>query len=90
MRASGRDFGTPLTLISHIRNSSEYTTDVVAPPSQVLTDIADGTLANVVWVTPTGAASDHAKTTNGTGPAWVASVVNAIGQSPYWTNTAIL
>jgi phospholipase C len=75
--------------ISHIRNSSEYATDVVAPPSQVLTDIADGTLANVVWVTPTGAASDHAKTTNGTGPAWVASVVNAIGQSPYWTNTAI-
>jgi phospholipase C len=75
--------------ISHIRESSEYTADVVAPPSQVLTDIADGTLANVVWVTPTGLASDHALTTNGTGPAWVASVVNAIGQSPYWTNTAI-
>ena len=75
--------------ISHIRNSSEYTTDVVAPPSQVLTDIANGALANVVWVTPTAAASDHALVTNGTGPAWVASVVNAIGESPYWTNTAI-
>jgi phospholipase C len=26
---------------------------------------------------------------NGTGPAWVASIVNAIGNSPYWANTSI-
>ena len=34
-------------------------------------------------------ASDHADKTNGSGPSWVASVVNAIGESPYWDNTAI-
>jgi phospholipase C len=69
--------------------SPEFATDVVAPSSQVLTDIESGQLANVVWVTPTAAESDHARVTDGTGPAWVASVVNTIGHSPYWKNTAI-
>jgi phospholipase C len=75
--------------IKHIRESSQFSTDVVSPPSQVLTDIANGALANVVWVTPTAQASDHAGITNGTGPAWVASVVNAVGESQYWDSTAI-
>jgi len=76
--------------IAHVRSSSEYATDVVAPPSQVLKDVAAGTLANVVWVTPTAKASDHANITDGSGPSWVASVVNAIGESQYWQNTAII
>ncbi len=38
--------------IKHIRDSSEYSTDVTWPPSKVLTDIAGGNLANVVWVMP--------------------------------------
>lgn len=75
--------------IKHLAQGSQFATDVVAPPSKVLTDIAAGNLANVVWVTPTGKASDHAHITNGTGPSWVASVVNAIGKSQYWDNTAI-
>ena len=57
--------------------------------TQVLTDIANGNLAQVVWVIPTGQASDHASTNDGSGPSWVASVVNAIGNSQYWSNTAI-
>jgi len=76
--------------ISHIRNSPEYYTNVVSPPSRVLTDIAGGKLASLVWVTPTARASDHAGTTDGSGPSWVASVVNAIGQSPYWDSTTII
>ncbi|HEY6327529.1 MAG TPA: alkaline phosphatase family protein [Candidatus Cybelea sp.] len=72
-----------------VYNSSEFSTDVVAPPSQVLTDIANGNLANVAWVTPTAAASDHPGITDGSGPSWVASVVNAIGKSQYWNDTAI-
>jgi phospholipase C len=63
--------------------------NVVFPPQQVLTDVANGNLADVVWVTPTAAESDHAGTNDGTGPSWVASVVNAIGESPYWNSTAI-
>jgi phospholipase C len=75
--------------ILHIRNSKGYSTHVVAPPKTILLDVAHGRLANVVWVTPTSAASDHSGITNGTGPSWVASVVNAIGQSRYWNDTAI-
>ncbi|MBV8529834.1 MAG: hypothetical protein JO104_00835 [Candidatus Eremiobacteraeota bacterium] len=76
--------------ILHIRKSAEFASDVVAPPSRVLTDIAKGRLANVVWITPTGSSSDHARVNNGSGPSWVASVVNAIGESRYWNDTAIL
>jgi phospholipase C len=72
-----------------VYNSPEFAYDVVAPPSQVLTDISSRNLANVVWVTPTGKASDHGGITDGTGPSWVASVVNAIGESKYWKNTVI-
>jgi phospholipase C len=55
-----------------------------------LTDIQQGNLASVSWVIPTGAESDHAFSNDGSGPSWVASVVNAIGNSPYWNNTVIL
>ena len=70
-------------------NPVEMAANVVAPPSQVLKDISNGQLASVVWVTPTFATSDHPRYTNGSGPSWVTSIVNAIGASPYWQNTAI-
>jgi phospholipase C len=68
----------------------EWTANVVIPEKQVLTDIANGQLAQVSWVIPDGLASDHALSNDGTGPSWVASIVNAIGASPYWANTAII
>ncbi|HUE50771.1 MAG TPA: alkaline phosphatase family protein [Terriglobales bacterium] len=64
-------------------------TNVILRQTQVLTDIANGSLAAVSWVIPTGKASDHASGNDGSGPSWVASVVNAIGTSQYWSNTAI-
>jgi phospholipase C len=75
--------------ILRIRKSRAFRTNVVAPPSTILTDVANGKLADVVWVTPTAVASDHAYGTNGSGPSWVAAVVNAIGQSRFWNDTAI-
>jgi phospholipase C len=45
----------------------------------------------VSWVIPSGTNSDHAGSTDNTGgPSWVASIVNAIGNSSYWANTAII
>lgn len=75
--------------IQHIRLGPDWSY-VITPQTQILTDIANGNLASVSWVIPTGQASDHAGENNGTGPSWVASVVNAIGNSPYWSSTAIL
>ena len=68
----------------------DWTNNVIIPQTQVLTDIATGQLAQVSWVIPNGRSSDHADTSDGSGPAWVASIVNAIGNSPYWANTAII
>jgi phospholipase C len=69
---------------------SDWTNNVVLNYTQVLTDIANAQLASVSWVIPTGAVSDHAALNDGSGPSWVASVVNAIGNSSYWSNTAII
>ncbi|HXX15514.1 MAG TPA: alkaline phosphatase family protein [Candidatus Eremiobacteraceae bacterium] len=68
----------------------DWTNHVVLKSSQILTDIANGQLAAMSWVIPTGASSDHAAITDGSGPAWVASIVNAIGNSRYWASIAII
>jgi len=73
-----------------IDNVIIYTTQNPAP---ILTDIANNQLPAVSWVIPTAMNSDHAGDTNGVphtgGPSWVAAIVNAIGNSPYWADTAI-
>ena len=76
--------------IYHLRFGSDWDNNVVLNPPQVLTDIANGQLANVSWVIPAGQESDHARGNKGLGPSWVASIVNAIGNSQYWDNTVIL
>ena len=74
--------------IQHIRYGADWA-NVIVPQTTILTDIAAGQLRQVSWVIPSAAASDHALSTDGSGPAWVASIVNAVGQSAYWQNTAI-
>ena len=61
----------------------DWVNSVDLKSADVLTDIAKCSLAQVVWVNPTGDNSDHARDNTGGGPAWVASIVNAIGNS--WT-----
>jgi len=71
--------------------AAEWTDHVVIPETTVLTHIAAGQLAPVSWVIPRGQNSDHpAYDQNNGGPSWVASIVNAIGNSQYWANTAII
>jgi phospholipase C len=59
------------------------------PPTQFLTDVANGQLSAVTWVTPELSDSDLSGSRSATGPAWVASLVNAIGESQFWDSTAI-
>jgi phospholipase C len=64
---------------------------IEAPDTKILTDITNNALAQVSWVTPAGGKSDHSGPGSGSGgPDWVASIVNAIGESPYWNSTAII
>ena len=64
--------------------------DIVLWPPQVLNDIQQGNLNAVSWVIPSVQDSDHADGTDGDGPSWVASIVNAVGKSAYWSDTAVL
>lgn len=74
--------------IRHIRYGEDWKTKVISPQNRVLTDIAAGELAQVTWIVPDYAHSDHPG--SGTeGPDWVAAIVNAIGKSQYWNSTAI-
>jgi phospholipase C len=70
---------------------SDWTNNVVLATSQnsapVLTDIINGNLATVSWVIPNGLESDHALSNDGSGPSYVSAVVNAIGNSSYWSST---
>jgi phospholipase C len=77
--------------IHHIRYGSDWMRNMNSPSQQILTDIRKGKLAQVSWVVPDFSYSDHAGTgATGRGPDWVASIVNAIGASPYWNSTLIL
>jgi phospholipase C len=70
---------------------ADWINNVILNETQILTDIAHNQLTHVSWVIPRGTNSDHAGgTANTGGPSWVASIVNAIGNSPYWANTAII
>jgi phospholipase C len=76
--------------------------DVKNLGTDILRDIASCDLARVNWVIPDGEWSDHPGPNSQYGPAWVAAVVNAIGNNPkcpagtkdagqkYWENTAIV
>lgn len=75
---------------SNIRYGPDWNTKVVSPETTILTDVQNGYLAPVTWVVPKLENSDHPGAGVSNGPSWVASVVNAIGNSQFWDSTAII
>jgi len=73
--------------IEHIYDGPDWTNDVITPQSRFITDVGQGNLASMTWITPTGTNSDHAGWDSNSGPAWVTNVVNAVGQSKFWNST---
>ncbi len=76
--------------ISAVRHGPEWNANVTSDPNVIFSDLASNTLPSVSWVIPDRENSDHPNTGTDDGPAWVAGVVNAVGESPYWQNTAIV
>jgi phospholipase C len=74
--------------IHNVRYGPDWKNDV-SPETLVYKDVSANQLPAVSWVVPCGKNSDHAAGTDH-GPAWVASVVNAIGKSPAWKSTVII
>ncbi|MGB8907489.1 MAG: alkaline phosphatase family protein [Candidatus Cybelea sp.] len=81
--------------IEAVRKSKEWGTKVTWPDTKIFNDVKAGQLPSVSWITPNAPNSDHPNESNkkgpaDTGPSWVASIVNAIGESQYWKSTAIV
>jgi phospholipase C len=74
--------------VRHIRFGKDWDENVISPSRRVLVDIKHGELAQVTWIVPDFAHSDHPGS-GSEGPDWVAAIVNAIGNSQYWNSTAI-
>ena len=79
----------PFEAMQYVRYGPDWA-NIIAPQTKILTDPGDGELASVSFVTPSTADSDHPIAKSDLGPSWVASVVNAIGESSYWNSTAIV
>jgi phospholipase C len=75
--------------IRHIRYGPDWKRNVFSPQTKFFKAVSSGTLPAVSWVTPTCKNSDHASCDSNHGPHWVASLVNAIGNSKYWKSSAI-
>ena len=76
--------------IKSVRYGPDWKKNVSTPNTNIFTDIKNRQLPAVSWLIPTLADSDHPASGSNTGPSWVTSVVNAVGQSSYWNNTAIV
>jgi phospholipase C len=76
--------------IAAVRNGSEWQTNIVVPQTKIYQTIESAALPAVTWVIPDALDSDHPGLHSDTGPSWVSSVVNAIGESAYWPTTAIV
>lgn len=71
--------------VTNIAKSPNLSTNT----DQVVTDIQSGNLAAVSWVCPVTEESDHPANPVGPAQNYLATLVNAAMQSPYWGNLAI-
>jgi phospholipase C len=77
--------------VKAVREGSEWKTNISTPETNIFNDITNGQLPAVSWLVPDRQNSDHPSGPGSdTGPSWVASVVNAVGESSYWPGTAII
>ena len=81
--------------ISTVRYGKEWGHKVTTSDLQFFKDVKAGLLPSVSWITPNAVNSDHPQELQGgkdvdLGPSWVASIVNAVGQSRFWKSSAII
>jgi phospholipase C len=86
----GGGMWSPFEAMKYVRYGQDWDRNIAVPQTSVLTDISSGQLASMSWVSPSDQDSDHPDSRSDRGPAWVASIVNAIGESQYWKSTAVV
>ena len=86
---SASSFWSATQSIDHLNDSPNFS----FPSTKFISDVAAGTLADVTFVMPPSYEdSDHPGTIMNAqdGPNWVGSVVNAVGESPFWNSSAVI
>ncbi len=77
-----------LDSINHIRYGDQWDTNVL-DVNNFASDVQNGQLADVTWITPTGPVSDHPPKSVCVGEGWSVEIINAIMNSQFWDSTAI-
>ncbi|HEX3671641.1 MAG TPA: alkaline phosphatase family protein [Candidatus Cybelea sp.] len=86
----GAGMWEPFEAMKYTRYGPDWNKDIITPETTILTDPQNGQLAQMTWVSPSVKNSDHPESQSDQGPSWVASVVDAIGESKYWKSSAIV
>jgi phospholipase C len=86
----GGDVWSAFDAIRAVRYGNDWQTKVKSPETTFFSDLQSGNLPQVSWIIPDFENSDHPQAKSNTGPSWVTSIVNAVGQSSYWKSTAIV
>lgn len=81
-------FVQPLRQVRHVRFGPMY--ENVVDWEEFPADIANGQLPDVTWLTPPFGLSDHPPASMCKGENWAVEVLNALMESPYWENTAVV
>ena len=67
-----------------------YLTANLATTATFFSDLQNGTLPQVCWLTPTVVNSEHPPANVQTGMHYVTGLINAVMQSSYWNHCAII
>lgn len=85
-----KTYKTPITGPNDCHGFGSAWTHISSPNATIFSAVKGGTLPSVSWVIPTLAESDHPAAGCNHGPHWVTSVIDAVGKSKYWNDTAII
>ena len=77
----------PLPYFDTVRRNGQLRN--IQPVQNFYAAARHGTLANVTWIVPSAAVSEHPPSPISSGVAYVTGIVNAVMRSPDWDSTAI-
>ncbi len=77
----------PLPAFSDVKSDGEL--DNIKDTTLFFSDLVDGRLPSVAWLTPGNRYSEHPPGRVSAGQAYVTGVIDAVMRSPYWASTAI-
>jgi phospholipase C len=86
----GGQVWTAFDAIKRVRYGPDWKRNVIMPDTKVLTDPGAGELPSVSFVIPEVTYADHPAVGSRLGPDWVGDIVDVIGRSKYWKDTAIV